>query len=176
LLCLDKVVLEQALGGRIDACLARRPERLPVVLTRDEVRAILDPLDGEKDLMASSPYGSGLRLMEWLRLRGKDVDFGWHFRIVRDGNGQRDRVTLLPRSQVEPSPGQITGVRRLERFMLGLRATPTDTSPKCARAHDFRRFTRGRFGLVSGCAQRERVALQPDSTIDFEVRNSRHCL
>jgi Phage integrase, N-terminal SAM-like domain/Phage integrase family len=98
LLFLYKVILERPLEDRIDACRARRPERLPVVLTRAEVRAILDQLDGEKHPMASLQYGSGLRLMECLRLRIKDVDFGQNHLVVHDGKGQKDRVTLLPRS------------------------------------------------------------------------------
>ena len=62
--------------------------------------------------MASLLYGSGLRLMECLRLRIKDVDFGQNHLVVRDGKGQKDRVTLLPRSLVEPLKNPIAGVRR----------------------------------------------------------------
>jgi integron integrase len=112
LLFLYKVVLERPLEGRIDVRRAKRPARLPVVLTRPEVRAVLGQLDGEKLLMASLLYGSGLRLMECLRLRVKDVDFGQNHLVVRDEKGQKDRVTLLPRSLVEPLKGQIAGVRR----------------------------------------------------------------
>jgi integrase len=83
-----------------------------VVLTRAEVRAILAQLDGEKHLMAGLLYGSGLRLMECLRLRVKDVDFGQKHLVVRDGKGQKDRVTLLPGSLVEPLVRQIDAVRR----------------------------------------------------------------
>ncbi len=112
LLFLDKVVLDRPLTGRIDACRAKRPERLPVVLTHAEVRAVLAQLEGEKLLMASLLYGSGLRLMECLRLRVKDIDFGQNHLVVRDGKGQKDRVTLLPRSLVEPLTSQIADVRR----------------------------------------------------------------
>src|SRR6202007_500590 len=72
---------------------ARRPERLPTVLTRDEVRSVLDQLDGPARLMASLLYGSGGRLMECLRLRIKDIDFGQRHIVVRDGKGPKDRVT-----------------------------------------------------------------------------------
>jgi integron integrase len=113
LLFLYKVVLDRPLQGRINASRAKRPRRLPVVLTRAEVRAVLAQLDGEKHLMASLLYGSGLRLMECLRLRVKDVDFGQYHLIVRDGKGQRDRVTLLPRSLIEPLMTQIAVVRQL---------------------------------------------------------------
>lgn len=94
---------------------ARRPERLPTVLTRDEVRAVLDRLDGTNRLMAGLLYGSGLRLMECLRLRIKDVDFGQRHLIVRDGKGGKDRVTLLPRTLEEPLRQQIERVRSLHR-------------------------------------------------------------
>ena len=92
---------------RIDALRAKRPEGLPVVLTRAEVRAILAQLDGDKHLMANLLYGSGLRLMECLRLRIKDIDFGQNHILVRDGKGQKDRVSLLPRSLIEPLTSRI---------------------------------------------------------------------
>ncbi len=94
---------------------ARRPERLPVVLTRDEVRSVLAQLDGTAWLMASLLYGSGLRLMECLRLRVKDVDFGQRHIIVRDGKGQKDRATLLPRALDEPLRRQVDRVRILHQ-------------------------------------------------------------
>jgi integron integrase len=75
---------------------ARRPSRLPVVLTRDEVRRVLARLGGEPRLVATLLYGSGLRLMEALRLRVKDVDVSRNEILVRDGKGQKDRVTMLP--------------------------------------------------------------------------------
>lgn len=76
---------------------ARRPERLPVVFTRPEVRAILGALDGTPHLMASLLYGAGLRLMECLRLRVKDIDLDMRQITIRDGKGQKDRLTMLPR-------------------------------------------------------------------------------
>jgi len=75
---------------------ARRPERLPVVLTRQEVRAILDLMKGMARLVASLLYGAGLRLLECLQLRIKDVDFGASQILVRGAKGNKDRVTLLP--------------------------------------------------------------------------------
>ena len=80
----------------------RRPARLPVVFTRSEVKAILAHLDGVHHLMASLLYGSGLRLIECLRLRVKDVDFEDQQITVRDGKGKKDRVTMLPKSAIEP--------------------------------------------------------------------------
>ena len=75
---------------------AKTPRRLPVVLTREEVRAVLDQLDGVPRLVGTMLYGSGLRLLEGLRLRIKDVDFGRGEISVRGGKGGRDRRTVLP--------------------------------------------------------------------------------
>jgi len=81
---------------------AKRAARLPVLLTRDEVRLILARLDGELASMAGLLYGAGLRLMECMRLRVKDVDFGQNQLVVRHGKGGKDRVTMLPARLVEP--------------------------------------------------------------------------
>jgi integron integrase len=113
LLFLYKVVLDRPLNERIDAMRAKRPARLPVVLSRDEVRALLAQLDGPKWLMASLLYGSGLRLLECLRLRVKDVDFGQNLLIIRDGKGQKDRDTLLPQALREPLRVQIAEALRI---------------------------------------------------------------
>jgi integron integrase len=75
---------------------AKRPTRLPVVLTREEVRSVLDLVRGPSALVAGLLYGAGLRLMEALRLRVKDLGFGENQLVVRDGKGQKDRVTVLP--------------------------------------------------------------------------------
>ncbi|TAK84688.1 MAG: hypothetical protein EPO20_13690 [Betaproteobacteria bacterium] len=79
---------------------AKRPVRVPVVLTRDEVRALLARLEGTKWLMAALLYGSGLRLRECLKPRVKDVDFGYRQITVRDGKGAKDRVTMLPAEMI----------------------------------------------------------------------------
>jgi integron integrase len=89
-------ILKEPLGSLGDFAKAKRPQRLPVVLTCEEVDRLLGQLTGVKALMAGLLYGCGLRLMECLRLRVKDVDFGLHQVIVRDGKGQKDRVTVLP--------------------------------------------------------------------------------
>jgi integron integrase len=81
---------------------AKAPKRLPVVLTKDEVRAVLARLEGKHWLIASLLYGAGLRLLEAMRLRVKDVDFTRREIIVRNGKGAKDRITLLPESLVEP--------------------------------------------------------------------------
>src|SRR3989442_10547799 len=96
LLFLYREVLGVQLPWLDEVVLARRPERLPVVLTRDEVRAVLGRLDGPARLMACLLYGAGLRVLECCRLRGQDVDFSPHQILVAGGKGVKDRVTMLP--------------------------------------------------------------------------------
>ncbi len=96
LLFLYKAVLKQEIGWLEKVERAKKPVRLPVVLTRDEVNRIFTNLHGTALLMAGLLYGSGLRLMECVRLRVKDVDFGYARIVVRDGKGGKDRVTMLP--------------------------------------------------------------------------------
>ncbi len=96
LLFLYKQVLEQDIGWLESVERAKKPVRLPVVLTNDEVHKIFAHLQGAPRLMAGLLYGSGLRLMECVRLRVKDVDFGYAHITVRDGKGAKDRVTMLP--------------------------------------------------------------------------------
>jgi integron integrase len=96
LLFLYKEVLKQEIGWLEGVQRAKRPARLPVVLTRDEVHKIFAHLHGTHRLMAGLLYGSGLRLMECVRLRVKDVDLGYLRITVRDGKGGKDRVTMLP--------------------------------------------------------------------------------
>jgi integron integrase len=94
---------------------ARRPRRLPVVLTRDEVRALLAQLHGVAWLVAALLYGSGLRLLECLTLRVKDVDFEGAEIRVRDGKGRRDRVVPLPHKLVDPLRTHLERVRSIHR-------------------------------------------------------------
>jgi integrase len=77
-----------------DVVRAKRSRKLPVVLTREEVRVLLSRLDGVPWIAAMLMYGSGLRLLECLRLRIKDLDFGYRQIIVREGKGKKDRVTM----------------------------------------------------------------------------------
>jgi integron integrase len=100
LLFLYRAVLARDLGELPSLVYAKRSRRLPVVLTRDEVRAVLGRLSGPKWLVAALLYGGGLRLLEGLRLRVKDVDFASKQLVVRSGKGDRDRVTMLPRMVV----------------------------------------------------------------------------
>jgi integron integrase len=96
LLFLYKEVLKQELGWLENVERAKKPARLPVVLTREEVRKVFQHLHGTTRLMAGLLYGSGLRLMECVRLRVKDIDFGYARITVRDVKGGKDRVTMLP--------------------------------------------------------------------------------
>src|SRR5467141_1761368 len=95
LLFLYREVLEQDLPWLDAVVRAKRPVRLPIVLTRDEVRAVLRQLRGTPRLMAILLYGSGLRLLECARLRVKDVDFARNQLTVRGGKGDKDRMTML---------------------------------------------------------------------------------
>jgi integron integrase len=92
---------------------AKRPARLPVVLTRREVAAVLDHMQGTHGLMARLLYGTGMRLMECMRLRVKDVDFERAEILIRDGKGGKDRVTMLPQALSAPLQAHLQTRRRL---------------------------------------------------------------
>lgn len=97
---------------------AREPVRLPVVLTREEVAAVLARLSGIHRLLGRLLYGSGLRIMEGVRLRVKDVDFARREILVRDGKGAKDRVTMLPRGVAGPLRAHLDDVRERHRLDL----------------------------------------------------------
>jgi len=107
ILFLYRAVIGYDVGDLGGVVRARTPKRIPVVMTRDEVRAVLEAMDGETRLMASLMYGTGMRLMECLRLRVLDVDFGSFEIAVRDGKGGKDRVTMLPQSLVPALKAQM---------------------------------------------------------------------
>jgi len=111
LLYLYREVLERDLPWLDDVTRAKKPTRLPVVLTSTEVKRLLDQLSGTKWLMASLLYGSGLRLLECLRLRVHDIDFDMRQIMVRNGKGGKDRVTVLPGPVAGPLRRQIDQVR-----------------------------------------------------------------
>ena len=102
LLFLYKEVLKEQIGWLDRVERAKKPPKLPVVLSPDEVRRVLAELSGTSRLMASLLYGSGLRLMECIRLRVKDIDFAYAQIVVRDAKGGKDRVTMLPVELVGP--------------------------------------------------------------------------
>jgi integron integrase len=112
LLFLYREVLGMPLEGLDRAVRAKRPVRLPVVLTRGEVTSVLSFMRGTPALMASLLYGAGLRLLECCHLRVKDIEFTRHEITVRDGKGRKDRRTLLPASRVESLQRHLRQVRR----------------------------------------------------------------
>ncbi|MDD5250660.1 MAG: integron integrase [Rhodocyclaceae bacterium] len=115
LLFLYREVLEIELPwlDRVEA--AKAPKRLPVVLTRAEVQALLTRLEGTSWLIANLLYGAGLRIMEALRLRVKDIDFARREILVRDGKGFKDRVTMLPALLAEPLQAHLQRIEALHR-------------------------------------------------------------
>lgn len=99
---------------------ARRPARVPVVLSREEMRALLGGLEGTQQLIGKFLYGTGLRLLEGLRVRVKDIDFARGQVVVRGGKGDKDRVTLLPESLQEPLRAHLHRVRELHERDLAM--------------------------------------------------------
>jgi integrase len=113
LLFLSRDVLRHPLDHPIYAIRARKPRRLPTVLTTEEVLQVMGDLSGTYALMAKLLYGTGMRLMECLRLRVKDLDFTQLQILVRDGKAMDDRVTMLPASLVVPLQEHLAQVQRL---------------------------------------------------------------
>jgi integron integrase len=111
LLFLYKNVLKVEIGWLDQVERSKKPVRLPVVLTRDETHKVFAHLSGTPRLMAGLLYGSGLRLMECVRLRVKDIDFGYARIVVRDGKGAKDRVTMLPINLAAPLQRHLEKVR-----------------------------------------------------------------
>jgi integron integrase len=105
--------------GELEAVVrAKRPPKLPVVFSVSETKRVLARLDGTTGLMARLLYGSGLRLMECLRLRVKDIDFEYRQITVRDGKGAKDRVTMLPASLIAPLQEHVARVKALHEADL----------------------------------------------------------
>lgn len=115
LVYLYKHVFKNELGDLQDISKAKRPRKLPVVLSKDEVKVILNRLDGKNALMAKLLYGAGLRLMECLRLRIKDIDFYYRQITVRNGKGGKDRITILPEELIPHIKQQIEQARTYHR-------------------------------------------------------------
>jgi integron integrase len=113
LVFLYRHVLDDPLPWLEDIVRASRPRRLPVVFSREEVAALFANMEGTARLIASLLYGGGLRLLEALRLRVKDVDFGANLLVVREGKGRKDRRTMLPETLRPALHAQIAVVRRL---------------------------------------------------------------
>ncbi len=113
LVFLYRHVLERPLGELGPVTRAKRQRRLPVVLSHDEVRALLRHLEGVHWLCACLMYGSGLRLTECLRLRVKDLDFRQRAILVRHGKGGKDRVVTLPDELIKPLQRHLEGVKNI---------------------------------------------------------------
>jgi integron integrase len=115
LLFLYRHVMGREVGELGEVIRARKPKRLPIVMTREEVKAVLANLSGDRWLMASLLYGAGLRLMECLRLRVQDIDFSRNEILVRDGKGDKDRVTMLPESLKAPLQEHLKRVQAVHK-------------------------------------------------------------
>jgi len=113
LLFLYREVLRKDLDLPIELVWAKRPKHLPTVLTKQEARQVIAQLTGVHRLIAQLLYGGGLRLMECMRLRVKDLDFGHHQIIVRDAKGGKDRLTILPDSVIGPLRAQLAMAKQL---------------------------------------------------------------
>ena len=118
LLFLLQDTLGLELGEIRDVVRAKRPVRVPLVLSRGEVALVLGAMQGTPRLMAQLMYGAGLRLLECCQLRAKDVDFARHEITVRDGKGRKDRRTVLPGKLVEPLRAHLERVRRQHELDL----------------------------------------------------------
>ena len=106
-------VLHQELGWMNELVRAKRPKRVPTVMSKEEVRRVLAAMTGTTQLMARLLYGTGMRLMECLRLRVKDVDFANNYIVIRDGKGDKDRITMLPATLKAPLQEHLKRVRIL---------------------------------------------------------------
>lgn len=134
---------------------AKRPERLPVVLNRDEVRRVIDAMTGASSLVAGLLYGSGLRLTEALELRIKDVDFDRGEIRLRDGKGRKDRVTMLSMAVQTPLREHLHFVRQLHE---------RDLEKGLAASH-FRMRWRGNIRMPTGHWAGSGYFLQPAVTL-----------
>jgi integrase len=116
-LCLYQHVLRQEIGWINDIVRAKKAKKLPVVLTQTEVKIVFNSLSGSAWLMATLLYGSGLRLMECIRLRVKDVvGFACNPIVVGDGKGDKDRVTMLPPNVKAPLERHLQHVKKLHDY------------------------------------------------------------
>jgi integron integrase len=115
LLFLYNQVLEMKMPDDINAIRSRKPVRVPTVMSREETNRLISSMDGTKKLMVEIMYGCGLRVMECVRLRVKDVDFAMNQIVVRDGKGKKDRITILPQRIRPLLQSHLSYVRRLHQ-------------------------------------------------------------
>lgn len=134
ILFLYREVLDLRLPWLAEVARARQPQRLPVVLSEDKVRRLFAAMEGMPALMARLTYGSGLRLMECVCLRVRDLDFESRSVVVRNGKGQKDRLTVLPNSLVEPLQQHLREVRLMHesdaRIGHGRAPLPVDVAER----------------------------------------------
>src|SRR3990167_10504736 len=158
LLFLYKQVLGVNLPWLDDIVRAKKPKHLPVVLARDEVARVLDELSGVQWLVANLLYGAGLRLLEALRLRVKDIDFARGELLVRDGKGPKDRVTMLPQRLILPLQEHLQKVAVLHRTdLVGVLAAPICRLRWCASIRMRRRNGVGNLSFRQAIVRRIRV-------------------
>lgn len=119
LLFLYRKVIKREVDALEDVVRARRTKRLPVVMTREEVRTVMSRLDGQAWLAACLMYGAGLRLNECLTLRVQDIDFGGNQILVRCGKGAKDRITMLPQSAKQPLIAHLRRIKAIHDKDLG---------------------------------------------------------
>jgi len=132
LLYLYRHVLQQDLPWLEDVVRARKPRRLPLVLSRAETRAVLAQLPGVYWLIGNLLYGSGMRLMECLRLRVQDIDFSYQRITVRGGKGDKDRVTILPQMIVGPLQAHLSAMEERHRVALAAGYAGVELPPSVA--------------------------------------------
>ena len=118
ILFLYKHVLNRELGDFGKIVWSKKPKRLPVVFTREEVKAVLSHLSGTNWIMAMLLYGSGLRVTECLSLRVKDIDFGYNQIVVRDSKGEKYRITILPENVKKPLKEHLEKVKKIHQVDL----------------------------------------------------------
>ena len=147
LVFLYREVIKKDLAQFEDLVHTKRPARLPVVFTSEEIRIILLQLDGVNWIMGQLLYGAGLRVMECVRLRVKDVDFGYKQIVVRDGKGHKDRVTMLPEIVIESLTRHLKKIKKfheidlqagfgtVHRSALRRRAAPSHIRVRAAARH-----------------------------------------
>jgi len=114
-LFLYRYVLNREIGDLDEVIRARRPRRLPVVMTREETKAVISQLKGSKWIAACLMYGAGLRLLECLRLRVQDIGFSANQITVRDGKGNKDRLTMLPEAVKRPLSRHLERIREVHK-------------------------------------------------------------
>jgi len=179
LLFLYRQVLGRQLDCKYNVVAAKRPQRVPLVLSRQDVAAILRHLHGVPWLMASLLYGAGLRLMECARLRVKDVDFAERVITVRDGKGSKDRVTVLPERLGEPLTAYLQRTRSQHELELRTGAGSVELPqamavkyPRAAQDWGWQWvFPATRFRVDRGTAERRRHHLH-ESVLQRAVKSA----